>query len=322
MAKIFYRYNPETCKYEPIFRSRKQLLGATGKFMLVTFSLALAALILMNANHLNYNQIALKKENDWLKWEWSQLQNKIEKTSTELAALEQDDDNHYRVVLDLEKLDSDIRTGGAGGSQKYSLNGQETNVKELVQAYEDLNKISTRLEVENQSLGDIDKKVNQFEQMMETRPAMMPIDNRQLTRFNTIFGMRMHPILNVWKHHDGLDLTADYGTPVYATGDGIVKEAKYMGGYGNVVIITHGFGFETRYAHLSKFKVIEGQRVKRGDWVGNVGSTGLSTNPHLHYEVHYNGKVVNPIYFMYRDLSQAEYNELIKQSKITLDREH
>ena len=321
MARIFYRYNPETCKYEPIFHSRKHILGKTGRFLLVTFLLAVSGIIYLNVNHLSYNEIALKKENEWLRWEWNLLKGKIEKASEDLYALEKDDDNHYRVVLDMKKLDAAIRLGGAGGSQKYALDDDE-KVPEVVTAYEGLSKINSRLEVENQSLADIDNRVTRFDQMMESRPAMMPIDNRQITRFNTIFGMRMHPILNTWKHHNGLDLTADYGTPVYATGDGIVLESKYMGGYGNVVIVSHGFGFETRYAHLSAFKVIQGQRVKRGEWIGNVGSTGLSTNPHLHYEVLYNDKWINPIYFMYRDLNQAEYNELIKQAKITLDREH
>jgi hypothetical protein len=321
MAKIFYRYNPETCKYEPIFHSQKHILGKTGRFLLVTFLIAVLGVTYLNFKHLSYNEITLKKDNEWLKWEWNLMQKKIEKTSEELALLENDDDNHYRVVLDMDKLDKAIRLGGAGGSQKYQLDDDE-KVNEVVNAYENLNKIHSRLEVENQSLTDIDNRVNRFDQMMESRPAMMPIDNRQLTRFNTIFGMRMHPILGTWKHHNGLDLTADYGTPVYATGDGIVLEAKPMGGYGNVIFVSHGFGFESRYAHLSKFKVIQGQRVKRGELIGYVGSTGLSTNPHLHYEVLYHDKWINPIYFMYRDLSQAEYNELIKQAKVTLDREH
>jgi murein DD-endopeptidase MepM/ murein hydrolase activator NlpD len=253
--------------------------------------------------------------------EWQLLQSKINSTSNSLAKLESEDDNYYRVVLDLNKLDKTIRTGGAGGSQKYELSEDES-VKEVVDAYEKLNKISSRLEVETQSLVEINNRVTRFEDMMVTRPAMQPIDNRQLTRFNTIFGMRKHPIHGDWRNHNGLDLTADMGTPVYATGDGIVIQAKANGGYGNVIFLSHGYGFESRYAHLSKFKVIPGQRVKRGELIGFVGTTGLSTNPHLHYEVLYNNKWINPIYFMYRDLSQAEYNELIKQAKITLDRDH
>jgi hypothetical protein len=321
MAKIFYRYNPETCKYEPILHSGNQVLKKTLKFLLASFLIGLCGFIYLNFKYLTYDEITLKEENERLKMEWQLLQNKIDRTSNSLAKLENEDDNYYRVVLDLEKLDQTIRSGGAGGSQKYEL-AEDDKVKEVTDAYENLNKISSRLEVETQSLGEIDNRVTRFEDMMVTRPAMQPIDNRQLTRFNTIFGMRKHPIHGDWRNHNGLDLTADMGTPVYATGDGIVIQAKYNGGYGNVIFLSHGYGFESRYAHLSKFKVIPGQRVKRGELIGYVGNTGLSTNSHLHYEVLYNNKWINPIYFMYRDLSQAEYNELIKQAKITLDRDH
>lgn len=314
MAKILYRYNTETCKYEPIIQSGKQVLRKTLKFLSVAFLLGIFGFTYFNVNYKSLDEIVLNKENEELKLEWEILQEKINGLSVTLTKLENDDDNYYRVVLDLEKLDEAIRDGGAGGSQKYELPKSE-NVKEIALAYQQLNKISSRLEVETQSLMEIDNKATRFEDMMVTRPAMQPIDNRQLTRFNTIFGMRKHPIHGDWRNHNGLDLTADMGTPVYATGDGIVIEAKYNGGYGNVIFLSHGYGFETRYAHLSKFKVMNGQRVKRGDLIGYVGNTGLSTNPHLHYEVLYNNKWINPIYFMYRDLSQAEYNELLKEAK-------
>jgi len=314
MAKIFYRYNPETCKYEPIIHSGKQIVNKTFRFLLVAFFIGICGFIYLNFNYLSYDEYVLNEENEKLKLEWNVLQSKINGTSESLARLENEDDDHYRVVLDLEKLDKSIRDGGAGGSQKYELSKSE-NVKEIADAYQQLNKIQSRLEVETQSLNEIDNRVTRFEDMMVTRPAMQPIDNRQLTRFNTIFGMRKHPIHGDWRNHNGLDLTADMGTPVYATGDGVVIEAKYNGGYGNVIFVSHGYGFESRYAHLSKFKVIPGQRVKRGELIGLVGNTGLSTNPHLHYEVLYHNKWINPIYFMYRDLSQSEYNELLKSAK-------
>ncbi len=318
MAKIFYRYNPATCKYEPIIHSGKQVFNKTIRFLLAAFFIGLCGFMYLNFNYLTYDEIVLNKENERLKLEWELLQNKINSTSEALAKLESEDDNYYRVVLDLEKLDKTIRHGGAGGSQKYVLNKSE-NVKEIAEAYEQLNKISSRIEVETQSLSEIDNRVTRFEDMMVTRPAMQPIDNRSLTRFNTIFGMRKHPIHGDWRNHNGLDLTADMGTPVYATGDGIVVQAKYNGGYGNVIFVSHGYGFESRYAHLSKFKVIGGQRVKRGELIGYVGNTGLSTNPHLHYEVLYNNKWINPIYFMYRDLSQGEYNELLREAKTKIE---
>ena len=322
MAKILYYYNPETCKYEPIIHSGKQVLSKTIRFLLSALLIALCGFIYINFNYLSYDEFVLTKENDKLKLEWKILQNKIESTSNSLSQLENEDDSYYRVVLDLEKLDKTIREGGAGGSQRYPLNGNE-NIKEVKGAYDQLSKINSRLVVETQSLNEIDNRVTRFEDMMVTRPAMQPIDNRQLTRFNTIFGMRKHPIRGDWRNHNGLDLTADMGTPVYATGDGVVIHAKYNGGYGNVIFLSHGYGFESRYAHLSRFKVIAGQRVKRGELIGYVGNTGLSTNSHLHYEVLYNNKWINPIYFMYRDLSQSEYNELIKEAKnMPVDRNH
>ena len=127
--------------------------------------------------------------------------------------------------------------------------------------------------------------------------------------------MRLHPVFGDWRSHNGLDLTANSGTPVYATGDGIVTVAKYRGGYGNVIFINHGYGFETRYAHLSKFKIAEGKKVKRGELIGLVGNTGTSTGSHLHYEILYKEKWINPIHFMYRDLRQSHFNEIIREAK-------
>ena len=314
MTRIYYRYNSETCKYEPIVHSRGVVLKKILRFYLVAFLIAAIGFVYFILNHLNFDEMTLQRENAKLKADWELLQSKLNSTSKSLKTLENEDDHYYRVVLDLKKLDSSIRNGGTGGREKHEIPTQE-QIPEVLTAYSQLEKIANRLEIESKSLEDIDNRVNRFEDMMESRPAMQPIDNRQLTRFNTIFGMRKHPIHGDWRNHNGLDLTADKGTPVYATGDGVVILAHYNGGYGNVIFLNHGYGFESRYAHLSKFKVTEGQKVKRGELIGYVGSTGLSTNPHLHYEVLYNNKWINPYYFMYRDLPQAEYNKLIQKSK-------
>ena len=316
MTRIFYNYNSETCKYEPIVATRSMVLKRLFRFLFVALLIASTGFAYYTLNNLTYDEARLKKENELLNKQWDVLQSKINSTSKSLAALENEDDNYYRVVLDLKKLDPSIRQGGAGGREKYEVPSIE-QIDQVVNAYDQLERVSSRLEIEGKSLEEIDNKVNRFEDMMDSRPAMQPIDNRQLTRFNTIFGMRKHPIHGDWRNHNGLDLTADMGTPVYATGDGVVILAHYNGGYGNVIFLSHGYGFESRYAHLSKFKVTPGQKVKRGDLIGYVGSTGLSTNPHLHYEVLYNNKWINPIYFMYRDLPQSEYNKLINKKKQT-----
>lgn len=319
MTRIYYRYNSETCKYEPIVHPRGAVIKKLFGFWSVAFVIAALGFTYVSFNYKSFDEIKLESENALLKAEWDLLQSKIASTSETLAKLENEDDNYYRVVLDLKKLDPSIRFGGAGGRDKHEIPSHE-QVSEVVQAYDLLERIDSRIEIESKSLEEIDNQVDRFDDMMVSRPAMQPIDNRQLTRFNTIFGMRKHPIHGDWRHHNGLDLTADMGTPVYATGDGVVVLAKYNGGYGNVVFISHGYGFESRYGHLSKFKVIPGQKVKRGDLIGLVGSTGLSTNPHLHYEVLYNNKWINPIYFMYRDLPQSEYNKLINKREREADK--
>jgi murein DD-endopeptidase MepM/ murein hydrolase activator NlpD len=311
MARTLYRYNPETCAYEPIFSDTKKMARKTGLFLGLAVVLAAIAVAWYTKNNQSWDEKMLLQQNALLKADWEILEEKISASVGTLNQIESNDDETYRILLDMPKLDSSIRKGGAGGHEDYALTSQEKKLSILQESYGRLHNINNRLTVEDQSLAEIGKEIQLKEEMMVTRPAMQPIDNRQLTRFNSIFGMRMHPIFNEWRNHNGLDLTAPYGTPVYASGNGYVTRAEIAGGYGNVIFVNHGFGFETRYAHLSKYNVTSGQRVKRGDLIGFVGSTGTSTAPHLHYEVIYKGKFINPITFLYRDLKQEEYDKLI-----------
>jgi murein DD-endopeptidase MepM/ murein hydrolase activator NlpD len=312
MARILYRYNSETCLYEPVFPTAKQTSLRVLLFIGICLVAAVAGLAYYNTHFPSIDEVTLQKENQALKWQWETYLNKINELSEQLANIEQTDDNHYRVLLDMTPLESTIRTAGSGGHEPYTLEAQD-QLAEITSAYDLLYRIQNRLDVESQSLVALEREVGTKEKMTSTRPAMMPINNIQLTRFNSIFGMRLHPVYHDWRNHNGLDLTAPHGTPVYATGDGIVTWASWNGGYGNVIFLNHGFGFETRYGHLSKYNINNGQHVKRGDLIGFVGNTGVSTTPHLHYEVIYQGKYVNPINFMYRDLKQKEYNKIIKR---------
>ena len=152
--------------------------------------------------------------------------------------------------------------------------------------------------------------------MLAAIPAIQPIQNKDLTRVASGYGMRMHPILKYRKMHNGMDFTANTGTEIYATGDGVVVKAGRATGFGNVVYIDHGFGYETRYAHMNKFNTKKGRKVKRGDVIGYVGNTGLSSGPHLHYEVHKNGTVINPVNFYHGDLSPEEYSIMLEKSAL------
>jgi murein DD-endopeptidase MepM/ murein hydrolase activator NlpD len=311
MPKIRYRYNPETCAYEPIFSNGKKLAKKSGVFVGIAVAMALVSLAWYNRNFQSWDEKILLQKNAVIRADWEILQERVNIASARLAHIESNDDENYRLLLDMPRLDNSIRNGGSGGHEHYFLTTNEKKLGLIGEAYKQLAKINNRLAVEQQSLQDIEKEIQLKEEMEVTRPAMQPIDNRQLTRLNSIFGLRMHPILNYIRPHNGLDLTAPYGTPVYASGNGYVTNAQLRGGYGNVIFVNHGFGFETRYAHLSKYNVIEGQRVKRGDLIGFVGSTGLATTSHLHYEVLYNGKFINPLKFLYSDMKQEEYNKLL-----------
>jgi murein DD-endopeptidase MepM/ murein hydrolase activator NlpD len=163
-----------------------------------------------------------------------------------------------------------------------------------------------------QSYDELEKLVNRKIKMWASRPAIQPVDNRQLDRLHLTFGLRMHPLLNIVREHNRLDFTAAKGTPVYATGDGKALKVYTSDTYGKVVYINHGYGYETRYAHLSGFNVIEGQIVKRGQVIAFVGNSGTSVSDHLHYEVLFNDKHINPINFFQRDLNNKEYEKLIQ----------
>ena len=253
-------------------------------------------------------------ENQAHKTEWAELSAQLQAMQQELNRLEKQDDQHFRVALNMEKLGPDIRKAGIGGHQEFNL-GESENIPGIYQAFRTLTNLKSRTRLQNESFREISRSVSATEEMLASRPAIQPIDNRQLTRFHPLFGMRQHPVYGDWRLHNGLDLTAATGTPVYSTGDGIVTSAEYRGGYGNAIFINHGYGFETRYAHLSGFKVTAGQKVKRGELIGLVGSTGTSTGSHLHYEVLFREKWINPIHFMYRDLKQSAYNEIIREAK-------
>jgi murein DD-endopeptidase MepM/ murein hydrolase activator NlpD len=177
-------------------------------------------------------------------------------------------------------------------------------------------KLKNRLDIEVQSLDALNKELERKEKMWASRPAIQPISNKDLTILHTTFGLRLHPILGYWRDHNGLDFTAPGGTPVYTTGDGVVHMAYYSATYGWVVYLDHGYGFETRYAHLTNFIVTKGQRLKRGQVLGYVGTSGQSKANHLHYEVLYNGDPVNPINFFQRDLSNGEFQKLVERVKV------
>jgi murein DD-endopeptidase MepM/ murein hydrolase activator NlpD len=236
-----------------------------------------------------------------------------EKLQQEMASLEKRDNQVYRSIFEANPLPDSARaklTEQKMEVQKVAAINDEELGNELAKT---LNNISARINYQYASYNEIEKLIKNQGDKLASIPAIQPVSNRDLDRIASGFGMRIDPVYGTPKMHKGLDFTAPQGTPIYATGDGRVIKAGYdESGYGNHVIINNGYGYETLYGHMVRVKAKAGQRVKRGEVIGWVGSTGKSTGPHCHYEVHVNGREVDPVYFFYNDLTPEQFDRILK----------
>jgi murein DD-endopeptidase MepM/ murein hydrolase activator NlpD len=253
------------------------------------------------------------------KFHINKLSRDVDQLNERLQDVEKRDDNIYRVVLGAEPIDKAIRDAGVGGSDRYSdIREKDVLDQDLVIGlYEKVDKLRRKLYMESKSQDELVKLADNKEKLYAAIPAIQPISNKQLVALASGFGFRTHPIYKVRKMHSGIDFAASIGTPIYATADGkvVTVDVKFSG-YGKLVEIDHGFGYRTRYAHMHDFAVRAGQHVKRGDLIGYVGNTGLSTAPHLHYEVLINGAQVDPVHYFYNDLSPTEYEKILELASI------
>jgi len=321
MASLRFTYNPHTCQYEPVYLTGKRLFKRTAVFLTLSLLLALVTFGLYINRYSPIEEQLQRNRNKALLAQWQWLQKQVSDRQKILASLAEQDDHTYRVILDLPVLSVGQRTAGTGGAET-NYPAEIRNYPAILEGYKKIDRLKHQAEVERQSFNQLNESARLKNTMWASRPAIQPVDNRELTRLHTTFGLRMHPIFKVLMDHKGLDFTAPKGAPVYATGDGRVSMAYFSGSYGNVIFIDHGFDYETRYAHLYKFNVRPGQFVKRGELIGYVGNTGISVSPHLHYEIFYKGQAVNPIHFFQRDLSNQEYLKLIQtagKSESSLD---
>jgi murein DD-endopeptidase MepM/ murein hydrolase activator NlpD len=256
----------------------------------------------------------LKREKNEILANYQFLNKELDDVKAVLKDIQYRDDNIYRTIFEAEPLSEEVRKAGFGGSDNYQNLRHLDNNEIVANTTKRFDIISKQLYVQSKSFDEIASLAQNKDQMIKSVPAILPISSTKIKRIGH-FGMRRHPIYGIWKLHEGTDFTAKKGTQIHATGDGIVEEVKTSKrGYGNQILINHGFGYKTRYAHLSKFLVKEGQKIKRGDVIGLVGNTGLSTGPHLHYEVRKNGQAIDPINFYFEDLTPEQYDEMIKQS--------
>jgi murein DD-endopeptidase MepM/ murein hydrolase activator NlpD len=315
MAGSKYRYNLKTLSYERIEPTLKGRMWQLLSFVATGGVFAVFFVILTYMFFDSPKEKMQKREIENLRLQLELMNKDLSEISAVMEDIQYRDNNIYRVIFEAEPIPENVRKAGFGGVNRYKyLEGYE-NSELLTKTQRSLDTLKKQLYIQSKSFDEVFDLAKNKEKMLVSIPSIQPVANKDLKKAAGGYGMRIHPILKIPKFHYGMDFTAKVGTEIYTTGDGVVKEVESsIRGYGNKVVIDHGFGYQTLYAHLSKFNVKRGQKVKRGDVIGYVGNTGFSSGPHLHYEVLKNGKKVNPINFYFNDLSPEEYDRLIEIS--------
>jgi hypothetical protein len=315
MAKHKYKFNPESLSYIRVSRTFRQKFGQFLTYFLATVVLAVIYNFAFSSFFDSPKEKGLRRQISELKANYQLISVQLNKVEILLTDLQQRDDNIYRTIFAAEPIHSSVREAGYGGSDNYRELEKIEDSKIVIGVKSRLDKIMKKILIQSKSYDQIIDLAKNKEKMLACIPAIQPISNKDLKRTASGWGWRIHPIYKIRKFHYGMDFTAPTGTDIYATGDGVVEETdNTKRGYGNNVVIDHGYGYKTLYAHMSAFNVKPGQKVKRGDVIGFVGSSGLSTAPHVHYEVFLNGEKVNPVNFYFNDLNANEYGNMIEIS--------
>jgi len=315
MAKVKYYYDSETLSYRKIKLRKRDKLSKTMVFLLSSTLVAALIVLIMYQFVESPKQKVLNREIQNMKLHYELLDKKMQQARDVLEGIQHRDNDIYRVYFEANPVPDEQRKAGFGGINRYkSLEG--FNNSEMIQdATKNLDILTKQLYVQSKSLDEIIEMASDKEKLLAAIPAIQPVSKEDLTRMASGYGWRLDPFTKARKMHTGMDFTSPQGTPIYATGNGkVIRADNRSTGYGKHVRIDHGFGYVTLYAHLSKYNVRRGKKVKRGDVIGYVGSTGRSQAPHLHYEVRYNKRKINPINFYYGDLSPKEFKEMLQMA--------
>lgn len=311
MPKAKYYFNTESLKYEKVIVSfKKRLWRVLG--WLATASVFGTIVLLIAYNFLDSpKEKQLKREIAQLQDQYDLLNQRIDLANSVLKDLQVSDDQIYRVVFEAEPIAAEVRQAGAGGINRYKLLEGFDNSDLLINTTQRIDQLTRQLYIQSKSFDEVFKLAKQKSQMLASIPGIQPVAIKGSSRLVSGFGYRIHPIYKTAKMHTGIDFAAPTGTPIYSTGNGVVSQTEFNGrGYGNNVVINHGYGYQTLYGHMTKFVVRPGQKVQRGDLIGYVGSTGSSTGPHCHYEVIKDGNKIDPINYFYNDLTPQEYEQI------------
>jgi len=313
MPKTKYKFNPDSLSYDKVRLGVKELFFRFLAYLTASVIIAVIYWVIFASFFDSPKEKALEREVEQMTIQYDLIHREMANIENVLVGLQKTDDNLYRTIFEAEPIPDTKRDGGVGGVNRYeSLEGY-TNSRLVIETATRLDKIRKRVYVQSKSFDDLIELAQNKEDMLRSIPAILPISNKDLTRTASGFGLRIHPIYKIIKFHYGMDFTSPAGTDVYSTGNGVViKCLSSKRGYGNHIIIDHGFGYISLYAHLSNFNVRVRQKVQRGDVIGFVGNTGTSVANHLHYEIKLNGTNVDPVNYYFEDLSPEEYERMIE----------
>lgn len=315
MKKVKYYYNTSTLRYEKlVVPLRVKILRVMG-FMASALVTALIIVSIAFKFIDSPKEKIMRLQYNNVKDDYNTLSQKVKNMQQQMTDLEKRDNQVYRSIFEANPIPDSARAKAMAQEQEIRLVESMEDNDLGYSIAQTLNNLARRMSYQNRSYDEITKLIDKKEDLLAGTPAIQPVSNKDLSRVASGFGYRIDPVYKTTKFHAGLDFAAPQGTPIYATADGIIKTAGNTGnGYGNHVVISHGYGYETLYGHMVRVKVRSGQRVKRGEVIGWVGSTGKSTGPHCHYEVHKNGQTVDPIYFFYNDLTPEQFDRILKMA--------
>ena len=312
MRKVYYIYNPKTRTYDRIYPTMRQRVMSYLRRLFVGMGFGAGSFLILLLVFGSPSEKTLRIENSRLQAQYHILSTRLDEALTVVQRLEQRDDNLYRVIMQADPVNAQLRDASYGNTNRYEELMGMANSNLVLNTAQKMDILSRRLYIQSKSFDEVVELCKQHDDMLECIPAIQPVSNHDLKCTASGYGVRIDPIYKTVKFHSGMDFSANKGTPIYVTGNGKVVKAGWEGLYGQCITVDHGFGYVTKYAHMSKIIARVGQKVVRGEIIGEVGSTGKSTGPHLHYEVHVKGKVVNPVNYYFMDLSADDYDKMVE----------
>ncbi len=314
MSKVQYRLNTKSLAVERVRKSFWDRLKVVLRYVLAGFLFSVIVLFIGFTFFESPKERMLRREVNQFRVQYEILNDRLNVLSTVLEDIQERDDHIYRVIFEADPIPRPVREAAFGGVDRYAHLVGYQNSELISHTMRRVDQLASQLYIQSKSYDEVfDMAINKAD-MLASIPAIIPISNGT-ERLMSGYGMRMHPIYKTMRMHTGVDFTAPTGTPIYATGNGVVVRAERNNyGYGRMIVIDHGYGYQTLYAHMSEVKVRRGQQVKRGEVIGTVGNTGTSTAPHLHYEIHRNDRAVNPVHYFYNDLTPEEFEIIIERA--------